>query len=67
MIEITGRNRLETVREFKRLGVAELEGWRIVECGGGLLNRTDNMPIGMPGIDAIKPRGGIQHAAAICR
>ena len=65
VVEIAGRQQREPRGQLEHLGVAVLEGRRVVELGRLLLDRLDDRLAAMAGVDAEQARGGVDHLGAV--
>jgi hypothetical protein len=58
----------QTGGQLERLGMAHLEGRRVVQLGGLFLDRLDDLRAAVAGIAAPQSGGAVEHLAAVgCR
>ena len=65
VVEIAGRQQREPRGQLEHLGVAVLEGRRVVELGRLLLDGLDDRLAAVAGVDAEQARGGVDHLGAV--
>ena len=65
IVEIARRQQRQPRGQLEHLGVAVLEGRRVVELGRHLLDGLDDGLAAVAGIDAEQARGGVDHLGAV--
>ena len=65
IVEIARRQQRQPRCQLEHLGVAVLEGRRVVELGRHLLDGLDDRLAAVAGVDAEEARGGVDHLGAV--
>ncbi len=65
VVEIAGQQRRDPGGELEGLGMAHLEGRRIVHLGGLTLDRRDDLGMAVPGVAAPQAGGAIEDAPPV--